>query len=267
MMKPFLRYLLLISLLAGVIRGSPAVVADAIVQFDSSAKIGSIVGHKVALYRSDGTFTVLRGVSQVSAQPQYTYSYSGTYTFIPAAAGEREAVLTSSSTATETLRLVYSDDLSGSALGNLSLNNSFRVYPHINISGASNVSNRVYVTETHISITGFVISGNRGKWVLIRGVGPTLRNFGVEAAAPETSLEIHSGTNSFASAGTWDSDANLSEGYRALFQYVGAFPLSASSRDSALFIFLSPGAYTVHSRATAGPGEILTEVYILSNED
>lgn len=265
-MKRILIGWFLMVLLVGVASATPAGVAGALVEVTSSSRIGSIWGKFLGLYRSDGTFTVLRSESHVSAQPVYTTSYSGTYTFSPANAIGGEAFLTISTNLTQTTRLVYKDDFSGEAIDSPALMNSFQIYPHTNVSGPCNVSNRAYITDAHISITGFIISGDRGKWVLIRGVGPTLKNFGIETAATEVGLDVHSTTEVIADAKAWGSDPNLVEGYQALFQYVGAFPLNAGSKDSAVFLHLAPGAYTIQSRAVSGAGEILTEVYFLPNE-
>lgn len=256
----------MILLLVGVAHATPAGVADALVEISSSSKIGSIWTKSVTLYRSDGTFTVLQSEGHVSALPVRTASYSGTYTFSPADAIGGEALLKTSSTLIQTMRLVYKDDLSGEGIDSPVMMNTFRIYPHTNLGGPCNVSNRAYVTDAHISITGFIISGDRGNWVLIRGVGPTLKNFGVEMAAADVGLSVHSTTEVIAEAKPWGADPNLVEGYQALFQYVGAFPLNARSTDSAVFLHLAPGAYTVQSRAVSGAGEILTEVYFLPNE-
>ncbi len=55
----------------------------------------------------------------------------------------------------------------------------------------TNISNRGFVGEdAAVQIPGFVISGTRGKKVLVRAVGPTLAGFGVAGALDDPYLEL-----------------------------------------------------------------------------
>ncbi len=124
----------------------------------------------------------------------------------------------------------------------------------VNVSGRANVG-----TGADILIAGFVIGGNTNETVLLRGIGPSLAQFGLTGvlATPQITLYDSSG-NWVASNTVWGGSTTLSDA----FTQVGAFPLSASSADSVLLETLPPGAYTVELSGTSGSSGIgLIEVY------
>jgi hypothetical protein len=91
---------------------------------------------------------------------------------------------------------------------------------------------------------------------LIRAVGPTLGSFGVLGAQVDPKLEVYSDSKRIADNDNWP--ASLA----SVFDMVGAFALSAGSRDAAVELTLAPGGYTVHvSPASGGAGEVLIEIY------
>ena len=128
----------------------------------------------------------------------------------------------------------------------------------------SNLSARGYVgTDDNLLIAGFVIQGSEPKRVLIRGVGPSLRNFGVPAALSDPQLTILRGKEKLISNDNWATNPNVNEITKAAAT-VGAFPLDAKTRDAALLIYLNPGAYTAQIQGVRGAtGEALVEVYEL----
>lgn len=110
-------------------------------------------------------------------------------------------------------------------------------------------------------IVGFVVDGAANKQVLIRGVGPTLQDFGVTAALADPSLSLFSGPNLTASNDDWITNENalLIEGVSA---GVGAFGLRERGADAALMASLKTGAYTAQvSSKDASTGVALVEVY------
>lgn len=122
----------------------------------------------------------------------------------------------------------------------------------------TNVSARNRVgTGADILIAGVTVSGTAPKTLLIRGVGPTLSLFGVTGVLADPKLEIfNSDQVRIAQNDTW---APSLEG---VFSAVGAFGLTAGSKDAALVISLPPGGYTVQLSGVAnGTGEGLIEVY------
>jgi hypothetical protein len=124
----------------------------------------------------------------------------------------------------------------------------------VNVSGRANVG-----TGADVLIAGFVIAGNTNETVLLRGIGPSLAQFGLTGvlATPQITL-YDSGGNWVASNTVWGGSTTLSDA----FTQVGAFSLSASSADSVLLETLPPGAYTVELSGTSGSSGIgLIEVY------
>jgi hypothetical protein len=122
----------------------------------------------------------------------------------------------------------------------------------------TNVSARNRVgTDADILIAGVTILGASPKTLLIRGVGPTLSVFKVPGVLADPKLEIFNSDGiKISENDTW---APSLEG---LFPSVGAFGLTAGSKDAALVISLPPGGYTVQlSGVGGGTGEGLIEVY------
>lgn len=106
-------------------------------------------------------------------------------------------------------------------------------------------------------ISGFVVSGG-SKTVLLRGIGPSLAQFGVTGFLTDPQLLLNSGSKVIAANSTWGGGSTLS----AAFSQVGAFELSASSKDAAILTTLNSGAYTAQLASVSGStGVALTEVY------
>lgn len=107
-----------------------------------------------------------------------------------------------------------------------------------------------------VLIAGFTISGTLPKTVLIRGIGPTLKTFGVAQTLADPKLDVYSAGRLIAENDTW------AESLQSSFASVGAFALSPGSKDAALLVTLAPGSYTVQlSGADGGVGEGMIEVY------
>ncbi len=122
-----------------------------------------------------------------------------------------------------------------------------------------NVSARNQVgTGDNILILGFFIDGAGTKNVLVRAIGPTLADLGVGGALADPKVEVfrEGTTAAIASNDNWD------RAHSTIFGAVGAFPLSADSKDAALVTTLTPGSYTVQvSGVNGGTGEALVEIY------
>jgi hypothetical protein len=121
-----------------------------------------------------------------------------------------------------------------------------------------NVSARNQVgTGANILIAGFVIEGNSPKTVLIRGIGPALRDiWGVTTALVEPVLEVYSDSTKIAENDNWDATLVTT------FDQVGAYRFTAGSRDAALLVTLPPGLYTAQLSGVGGTtGEGVVEVY------
>lgn len=105
---------------------------------------------------------------------------------------------------------------------------------------------------------GYIIAGRDRALhapVVVRAVGPTLAALGVQGPAADPRLECYAGTSLVAENDDWRG-ADLAAAMLA----VGAFPLTAESRDAAGVISVPHGQNTVVARA-ADSGAVLAEVY------
>lgn len=127
-----------------------------------------------------------------------------------------------------------------------------------------NISSRASLSPAATLIAGFIIH-ERPRKVVIRGVGPSLREFDVLNPVEDPQLIVYSGSTVLVQNDNWSagSPANTAA-LTAAFSLVGAFPLPEGSKDAALLIELPPGAYTAHVRSTTlSAGDALLEVYVL----
>ena len=104
-------------------------------------------------------------------------------------------------------------------------------------------------------IAGFIVTGNSSKTVLLRGIGPSLANFGLNDVLQDPVLELRSANGSliFKNDNWKDSQRSQIEG--TSFQ-------PTDDRESVIVMTLEPGAYTAvltGKDETTGVG--LVEVY------
>ncbi len=128
-----------------------------------------------------------------------------------------------------------------------------------------NVSARTAVgTGGAILIAGFNVSGSVPKKLLIRAVGPTLGVFGVGGTLADPILVVKNAAGfEVAANDNWSTANNASE-LAAAATRVGAFALTAGSKDAVVSATLPPGSYTAAiSGANNTTGVALVEVYEL----
>lgn len=120
------------------------------------------------------------------------------------------------------------------------------------------VLNRVG-TGNDVLIAGFNLSGTGTKRLLIRGVGPSLTQLGVTGVLADPQIQIMNSSNAqVGSSDNWDA------ALAPVMASVGAFPLIAGSRDSALVVTLGVGTYSaIMSGVAGGTGMGIIEVYEL----
>jgi hypothetical protein len=117
------------------------------------------------------------------------------------------------------------------------------------------------LTGDNVGIGGFIITGSAPKHVLIRAIGPSLTDFGVPDALPDTLLELH-GPAGFATVinNNWRDDPVQ----EALIEATGIPP--TNDLESAIDATLDPGAYTAVVRGNNNTtGVALIEVYDLGH--
>ncbi len=105
-------------------------------------------------------------------------------------------------------------------------------------------------------IAGFGLAGTGTKDVLIRGIGPTLADFGVPGVLADPALKFQQGTTLVSTNDNWGNTPALIAAALA----VGAFPLPAASKDAALVANVAATTYTAQINS-AGTGAALVEVY------
>jgi len=130
-------------------------------------------------------------------------------------------------------------------------------------SRLTNVSARMNVsTGSGALVAGLVIDGDVPKTVLIRGVGPTLSTFGVTGILADPQIAIYSGSTQVATNDNWEVGASPAATVVSTAAQVGAFALTAGSKDAAMVLTLQPGSYTVQVTGVGNTtGVALVEVY------
>ncbi|MDA8528966.1 PQQ-binding-like beta-propeller repeat protein [Opitutaceae bacterium] len=126
----------------------------------------------------------------------------------------------------------------------------------INISARSQVG-----TGADVLIAGFVIDGPTS--LLIRGVGPTLADYGVTGVLADPVVQIYRG-NQLLAQGNDSSIASDASGITAWAQSLSAFALPDGSKDAVLLVTLPAGVYSALIKGQdGGTGVALAEVYLL----
>ena len=128
---------------------------------------------------------------------------------------------------------------------------------------ALNLSTRVDVeTGNEVGIGGFIITGTDPKLVVIRGIGPTLADLGLDGTLADPVLELHDSTGAIiATNDNWMD--NSSEDQTTLTEN-GLDPRHDS--EAALVDTLDPGLYTaILTGKDGGTGVGLVEIYSLDD--
>jgi hypothetical protein len=232
---------------------------------------GSIVDSAAAplfgrvLFRQDGTFQQLSSYTFGDGTRPSNMMPRGSYKIVSDSSNPTKGTLELRSAA-NTIRLQFEYESTfygrfdermpdGSRQG-------FIIYPSSGLLGASNASSRVWVTDSKPAIIGFVVSAGGPRFILLRVVGPGLKQFGLKSATrPVATLHVLGGTLEIPK---WSLNDERMEANRAVSELVGAFPLEARSNDLALLVQLPPGAYTVVAKGdNEEAAEVLMEVYFL----
>jgi hypothetical protein len=135
------------------------------------------------------------------------------------------------------------------------------------ISTLGNISTRSLVqTGDNVMIGGFIVQGTQAKRVIVRAIGPELRQFGVPTPLSDPTLELHDSTGALiASNDNWRHTiigGIITSDQVQDIRDSGHAP--TDPRESAIIATLPPGNYTAIVRGvndTTGVG--LVEVYDL----
>ncbi len=127
------------------------------------------------------------------------------------------------------------------------------------ISRFTNLSTRAPVgSGEEAAILGFVVPTGSWREFVLRGIGPALARFGVEAPLSAARLEVFRADGGLLAR--TNADGTFEDGP------IGAFPLSSGGGDAALRISLGPGSYTARlSGIGTATGTGLIELYETGN--
>lgn len=127
-----------------------------------------------------------------------------------------------------------------------------------------NLSTRGFVESgDKVLIAGVVVQGDAPKRMLIRAIGPRLKDYGVGEAVTDPEVSLYKGTKFLTKNDNWGDSPDVAA-IPAAAASVGAFDLVAGSKDAAMIVYLAPGDYTVQVRGAGGANGIaLVEVYEL----
>jgi hypothetical protein len=125
-----------------------------------------------------------------------------------------------------------------------------------------NVSVRAMVGRGSSGLTlGFVLDGAGEKSLLLRGIGPALRAYGLADALDDPRLTLLTDSQPIAANDDWFANDSAND-VAAMAGKVGAFALAESSRDAALVARLSGGAFSAEVAAKSdATGVALLEMY------
>ena len=113
------------------------------------------------------------------------------------------------------------------------------------------------LTDANVGIGGFIITGSAPKQVLLRGIGPSLGNFGVPDPLADPVMELH-GPAGF----TTITNDNWKDSQQAAIEATGLAP--TNDLESAILMTLDPGNYTAIVKGKDnGTGVGLVEAYDL----
>ena len=120
-----------------------------------------------------------------------------------------------------------------------------------------NIATRLQIQSgDNVLIGGFIITGPAGstKKVLIRGIGPSLANFGVAGTIPDPFLELHKPDGSVVTNDNWKQAPNVAE--------IPSGFAPSNDLESIIYTTLSPGNYTAILKGAHGEAGVgLVEAY------
>lgn len=122
-----------------------------------------------------------------------------------------------------------------------------------------NISTRGFVlTGENVMIGGLIVTGDNPSTLVLRGIAPSLADFGVPNVLADPLLELHDGNGALIQANN-----NWRDTQEAVLQSTGLAP--GNDLESAILVPVAPGNYTaVLKGLDSGTGNGLLEVYKLS---
>jgi hypothetical protein len=106
----------------------------------------------------------------------------------------------------------------------------------------ANISTRGFVlTDNNVMIGGFILGANNNNTrVIVRGIGPSLAQFGLNPVLADPTLELHDGNGAIlASDDNWQDDPSQAA------QLTANNFAPSDPKEAAIFTSLPPGQFTV----------------------
>jgi hypothetical protein len=125
-------------------------------------------------------------------------------------------------------------------------------------SQLANISTRGFVlTGNNVMIGGFILGGSNNTRVVVRGIGPSLAQFGLNPVLSDPTLELRDSNGALlASNDDWQSDPGSASQLSALGLGL------QDSKESGLLMSLPPGGFTaILAGKNSGTGIGLVEIY------
>jgi len=213
----------------------------------------------------NGTFSVDYATMDGTAVAGRDYTAnSGTLTFGPNQTTKTITIQITPQPAgqpTRQFKVVLSNPSSGSALGQNSVATVTITNPDFSTK-LFNISTRGPVQMGNdVMIAGFIVQGGPDKQLVLRGIGPSLTQFGVPGAVADPTLSLVDANGTQLAAN--DDYTSNSDADQQTLANNGLTP--PNTKESALVTTISPGTYTTILRGKAN-GVGLIEVYDISNE-
>jgi hypothetical protein len=214
---------------------------------------------------SSGTFTVDFATMDDSAVAGRDYTAtSGTLTFGPGETSKAITIPIASQPAgqpTRQFEVVLSNPSSGAELGQNSVATVTITNPDFSTK-LFNISTRGPVQMGNdVMIAGFIVQGDSEKRLVLRGIGPSLTQFGVPSAIADPTLALVD-SNGTQLAFDDDYTSNPAQDQQTLANN-GLTP--TNSKEAAIVAAIAPGTYTAILRGKSN-GVGLIEVYDISND-
>jgi hypothetical protein len=246
---------------------APASLPPCLIQYSTLKPLIHLSASRLMLYNADQTYVEINSISNGGSIPTST----GTFTYVVDQQNPAHATIVyngrGGSLANDELYFETANfGLEGPPNQATPAGDSFpafTLYPRQATNGACNVSNLCQLATGSTGTCGFVVQSGGPRWVLLRAIGASLRNFGVSPTVSSPSFTLYDSTQTVqGTSSVWSSDPNLVGGYQTIFSLVGAFPLNIGSDEGVFLVPLNPGAYTAQFKAGSA-GTILFEAYIL----
>ena len=224
--------------------------------------VSGVLPDPVMTFYAAGNSTPLETNDNWGGGPALTAAFRSVAAFdLPAASLDSAIARTSPGVATGgyTVQVTGKNDASGSVIAEVydaSAAARTATTPRL-----INLSTRAQIDSGAVLTVGFAVGGQSARTVLVRGVGPSLAQFGISGVMIDPQLELFNNDTGqrIAANDDWAGSLEIS----TVSASVGAFSLvGGTSKDAVLLVTLPPGPYSARvNGADSAGGAAIVEVY------